>query len=397
MTEEMADAELVEQLRQAARHCFDTSIGPFRRELDQIKTQIRGVAERTSRPPGSTLGRGSGLDTNQLSLSRQLADEAGFQTWIKSNKVPSSGYATELRLPPSRKAAITGISPTEHIGVIYGPPAQVLRLRSLMPNIPVTSGSVEYTQETAFTPSAAVVAEGAVKPTMAATYALATSKVATIAQVVKASVQSLADTPQLSLWLDQRLAYACSLKEEAVLLNGDATATPPINGLMNVAPVFSYVPATGDQGMDVIGHAIGQLMGQGYQPDGIVLNSTDYTAMRLLKTTIGSYIFMGTANTGPDDESIMESTPLIWQVPMVISPSMPAGQFLVGAFQQSTILFSRDTLNVQLAFQNEDDFIRNLVCLRGELRSGAAVPVPAGLLKGTLPAGSLTQASSNKK
>jgi hypothetical protein len=57
-----------------------------------------------------------------------------------------------------------------------------------------------------------------------------------------------------------------------------------------------------------------------------------------------------------------------------------------------TILFARETLPIQMAFQNEDDFIRNL-CLRGELRSGLAVLVPAGMLKGTLPAGSLAHAA----
>jgi hypothetical protein len=62
------------------------------------------------------------------------------------------------------------------------------------------------------------------------------------------------------------------------------------------------------------------------------------------------------------------------------------GQFLVGAFAQSTLLFSREVLNVQIAFQNEDDFVKNLVCLRGELRSGIACPVPAGILMGALPA-----------
>jgi hypothetical protein len=29
--------------------------------------------------------------------------------------------------------------------------------------------------------------------------------------------------------------------------------------------------------------------------------------------------------------------------------------------------------------------VKNLVCLRGELRSGLAIPLPQGLLKGTLP------------
>ena len=77
----------------------------------------------------------------------------------------------------------------------------------------------------------------------------------------------------------------------------------------------------------------------------------------------------------------------VWQVPMVISPSMPSGSFLLGGFQQSTVLFSRETLNVQVAFQNEEDFIRNRVCPRGELRSGLAVPVRAGILKGSFVGG----------
>jgi hypothetical protein len=104
--------------------------------------------------------------------------------------------------------------------------------------------------------------------------------------------------------------------------------------------------------MDMIAHAIGQLMGNGYAVDGVILNAADYTSMRLLKTSIGSYIFMGEGGAGPDDETIWEKTPLVWQVPMVVSPSMPQGQFIVTAFAQFTILFSRE-------FQNEDDFIRN--------------------------------------
>jgi hypothetical protein len=57
---------------------------------------------------------------------------------------------------------------------------------------------------------------------------------------------------------------------------------------------------------------------------------------------------------------------------------MPQGQVLIGAFAQYTILFARETLKIQLAFQKEDDFVRNLVCLRGELRSGLAVPFLTG-------------------
>ena len=43
---------------------------------------------------------------------------------------------------------------------------------------------------------------------------------------------------------------------------------------------------------------------------------------------------------------------------------------------------------------NKDDFLHNLICLRGELRSGLATPLPQGLLKGTLPSTSTMQAKT---
>jgi hypothetical protein len=81
-------------------------------------------------------------------------------------------------------------------------------------------------------------------------------------------------------------------------------------------------------------------------------------------------ITMHSYSSTPGDETILQKTPLAWKVPMVISPSFPQGQFIVAAFAQSTILFSREVLTIEIAFQNENDFIRNLICLRGELRSG---------------------------
>jgi hypothetical protein len=60
---------------------------------------------------------------------------------------------------------------------------------------------------------------------------------------------------------------------------------------------------------------------------------------------------------------------------------------------QSTALFDRQTVAVEIAFQNEDDFVRNLACLRGELRSGLAMPVPSGVLLGTLPTGTVTRSA----
>lgn len=376
------DLEVITELRRGFHAEIDNVVQPLRQ-------QMNALAQRTSRAPGVGLEHTS-LDL-PMSLSHQLTGDASFQSWVKNVKTSREYFATELRLPTNRKAGtpVSGIAPTQYLPQrIWGPAQFPLRLRDIMPTMPVASGSVEYTVETSFTPSAGVVPETQSKPPMAISFAEATAKCATVASVIKVSKQSLMDVGLMNTWLSVRLGYSVNLKEEDMLINGDATNS--ISGLMQLAPAFVYTPATGDTGMDVIAHAIGNLTGKGYVVDGVILNADDYTAMRLLKTTIGSYIFMGEGGKGADDESIWEGTPLVWQVPMVVSPSMAPGSFLVGAFQQSTILFARETLTVEIAFQNEDDFVRNLVTMRAELRSGLAVPVPAGVLKGTLPAGSLT-------
>ena len=129
----------------------------------------------------------------------------------------------------------------------------------------------------------------------------------------------------------------------------------------------------------MIGAAIGQLQAHGYVADGIVLNGLGVNKTRLLKTSTGEYLW-----SSPDAAI---GTASMWNVPVVISPSIAAGTWLVGAFAQSALLFVRQMLAVEVAYQNEDDFVKNLACLRAEERIGSAVPVPAGLIKGDVLAG----------
>ena len=68
------------------------------------------------------------------------------------------------------------------------------------------------------------------------------------------------------------------------------------------------------------------------------MNGVDVAKMRLLKTTPGDYLW-----ASPDSALGVGS---VWSVPLVISPSIAANNWLVGAFQQrarccSTGSFSR--------------------------------------------------------
>jgi hypothetical protein len=77
---------------------------------------------------------------------------------------------------------------------------------------------------------------------------------------------------------------------------------------------------------------------------------------------------------GDSDSEIGISS--MWSIPVVRSVNMPVGQYLVGSFQLSTILFMRAALVLQIAFQNEDDFVRNLMAFRAEERCALAVLLP---------------------
>jgi hypothetical protein len=52
---------------------------------------------------------------------------------------------------------------------------------------------------------------------------------------------------------------------------------------------------------------------------------------------------------------------------------------------------------IEVSFENEDDFTHNLACFRAEMRFALGVPLPQGLAKGTLPAGSLTAQNTSVK
>ena len=69
---------------------------------------------------------------------------------------------------------------------------------------------------------------------------------------------------------------------------------------------------------------------------------------------------------------------------MVTTPAMTADEFLVGAFQLGAQVFDREQANVVVATQNEDDFVKNMITIRGEERLAMALYRPEAFVKGDL-------------
>jgi HK97 family phage major capsid protein len=255
-------------------------------------------------------------------------------------------------------------------------PMRQMTIRDLVAPGQTISNAIEYAVQVARTNNAAVVAENALKPSSNYTWDLRTSPVRTIAHLVKTSRQILDDAPALRSTIDAEMRYGLEFAEETELLNGDGTGAH-ILGMIPQATAYSGAFAiTGETAIDRIRLAMLQGVLALYPMTGTVLNPTDWTKVELLKDGMGRYII------GDPQGTI---TPRLWGLPVVSSLAMTAGSFLVGAFKYACQIFDRMAIEILISTENNDDFEKNMLSIRGEERLAFIVKRPLALITGTLP------------
>lgn len=309
------------------------------------------------------------------SLGEIVIADPGLLAHIKSGS--RGGYTVSI---PRNMKDITGVSRTiaERMTEISVGPRLNTGVRQLVPQGSTTAGAVSYVSETSFTNNANVVAEGAAKPKSDKVFTAVVQPVETIAHYFKVSRQSYEDLPGLAAVIENNGIYGVKLMEDQQLLNGSGTP-PALRGFMTVATA-APVPGTAAAGfnvIDAVGAAVFDLAGKGFMADGTVMNGADWGAMAMLKNTQGMYMFAnpiaysGTAN--------------LWGTRLVFSSKMAAGSFLVGAFQGNSLILDREEVNVRVAEQNEDDFIKNMVTILVEERLALLIFNAAAFEKGIKP------------
>lgn len=249
-----------------------------------------------------------------------------------------------------------------------------LRVRDLLPVGRTVSNSIEFVQETGFTNAAAPVAEGAVKPESTVDFTVQTAPVRTIAHVMKATIQVLQDIPQLQSFIDTRLRIGLAIIEEDQILSGDGTGQNLL-GLIPQATDFDVTrKRPGDTRIDIIRRAMTQLRLSEYQPTGIVMHPTDWEDIELTKETgTGAYVWANPRGL---------LAPTLWGLPVVDSTALTEGEFLIGAFDVAAQIWDRQQAVVEVSTEDEDNFRRNLVTIRGEERLALTVYRPESFIYG---------------
>jgi HK97 family phage major capsid protein len=275
------------------------------------------------------------------------------------------------------------LSDAQYVGLLAGGLVRPPKLRDLVAHIPVASDQVEYVKENARVAGAAAVAEASAttgttgtKPEGGITFTKITESVRTIALWVPATTRVVADAPQLRAYIDEYLDADIQTELEDQIVSGDGTGEN-LTGLLNVAGTQTLAaPVAPASNLDAIRQAITLVrVNARSEPSAIVLNPTDAQNIDLLKRNDEANNFAGPGPYGV-------GAARLWNVPVVETDALAAGTALVGDFSKA-VLFDRQSLAITLGTIN-DQFIRNMVTVLGEIRAGFGVIRPSAFVKATL-------------
>lgn len=357
-----------EKLSQDAKDAADVAMT----KLNELRAQVEALEQKATRKAGAD-------EADHRSLGQQFVESKGFKDLAES---PSQRGKADMQL----KATIT-LATTDTLGAagdtvqvtrvagIVAPPERRMTVRDLITPGRMDGNALEYVKETGFVNNAGMVAEAAAKPQSDLKFDLVSTTAKVVAHYVKASRQILSDSSMLASYIDGRLRYGLAFKEEQQLLNGDGTG----QNLLGIIPQATAYAAPGGltsaQAMDQMRLAMLQAELAGYPATGHVMNPIDWTRVELLKDTTGRYIIGNPQGT---------TAPRLWNLPVVATQAIAQDKFLTGAFKLGAQLFDRWLARVEVATENEDDFIKNLVTVLAEERLALAVYRPEAFIYGDL-------------
>ena len=242
----------------------------------------------------------------------------------------------------------------------------------------VSGSAIKYPVFGALEGGTGYVSEGGTKPQLhVGDPTWLTDALGEIAGWFKVTDDMAEDLPYMVSEINSTAVYDLQYKEEQAILFGNGTA-PNLRGITQRSGI-----QTATKGADSVADAIFKAAGKvqtatGLTADAIVMNPTDYEALRLSKDSNGQY-FGGGFFTGPYGNGDVMVNPPVWGRRTVVTSAIPAGKVLIGAFS-SAKLFKKGGIRVESTNSNVDDFINDKITTRLRQREGLQVKYPAAFV-----------------
>ena len=216
-------------------------------------------------------------------------------------------------------------------------------------------------------------AQGAEKPQIHPTYTPVTASLVKKAAHLKETDELLNDAPYLESVVKGRGVYELQKAIESYLVS-TLLGTSGIDVTVNTGITFD----------NLLKAKMAVNANTGYDADAIIINPADLQTLLLTKDggSTGQYLMGGPAYAPYGNGAYGEYLP-IWGMKVVASSAIASGTAIVGAFKAcaSVITKAGEGFRVEVANQNEDDFVKNMVTVRVEERILEAVRLPGGFAK----------------
>lgn len=339
--EKVADKEYAEKLQ---------------KHVDQLEVAIKDIKEhKGEKPKGYAEQVDDLLKSDDFKTAIQKKGQP-FVGNIKANEITSSSFTeTAEPLIQSYRDPILGVQPRRN-----------LPLWALVSKGVTNSDLVSVVERTAETSGAAARTEIAKAGQSYANWTVTNHNVRDIAEYIKVSRNKLEDADFIRTEIMEMLNYHLPAERERQMLYG-LSASNEVLGLINSAAAIAkaFAVPTGIDSVSAVNNfdvlriallqvALGNTSSTirtGFMANGIIVNPVDAVNMELVKSPENNqYILPPFTMNGRT----------IAGVPVYESNFVTAGTFLAGDFTRAKAYVRRD-LEIRMAEQNDDDFLKNLV------------------------------------
>lgn len=368
---------LLEKLNEAKKN-LSSLVGNTETKADDMNNAIKAVeeiqeqikaAEKAEKllaglaPKEKELPADENMKTK--SIGEMVAEKVAGFDFKHEKKAFSVKTAAPMVKPASIEPAITDYDTNIVTGF-----RRKFMIRELFGSERVTGDSLKFFVESSTVEgSISTTTEGQAKPFISFGDPTAVRvELEKIPAYTKMSTELMHDAPFLADYINGRLIYEQQLATENFLVN-KLTNTSGIGTANKLTPDGIY------KAMTTVFNS------SGVPADALVINPADYQNIRLRKDVNGQY-YGGGFMTGAYGNGEITEQPGIWGLRTILTPAVPIGTAFVGAFKfGASVLTGTDGFSVNMANQNEDDFIKNLVTILVEERLALAVRRPACFVK----------------
>lgn len=302
--------------------------------------QLANLGRNGLTGPGSVAGL-EGLDPDELPTDGQLFSETQKSQLV--SRIRSKGNFSTLVKAPTLGGSLL---PTLGSNVSLAPNSLGGMALSELFEQAVAEGPTVRVYKMS-TGSAAVVAEGALKPDAGVVTTAVDTALKKIAATFQISDELVEDAPFLIASIQRQVTLAVLVRENIELVSALSGASGAITSTGTKAAAI-----------DVLAAAIGTAEGvNGVTPSAILMAPADVTVVRQAKASTGGSYYVDPLLGGPTT---------LHGVPLISTPAVPSGTaYLVT--NGAGLFYRRGALRVESGFSG-DDFSMNLVTVRVEER-----------------------------